>query len=449
MTLAESAPQPENDDAEEVKPVAGKTADVIEIPRSPGRILVVDDEESVLIILGEVLRFKGYEVAEATNGKRALEIAEKTSFSAILCDQRMPGMTGLELLAKLRELQPNASRILLTGVVDLAVILEAINKGEIYRFLVKPWMREDLLVAIQNGVQRYQLLCRNAALQANTLAMNEQLAGLNRSLQHQVQREAEQNRQLEKLNRALERNLQRSVELCFQTMQTFYPGLGTQAKRAVEICRLMAEELRLSPADRQVLEISAWLHDIGLVGVPRGLIKQWQRSPDSLNEAEHNLITRHPVWGQELVGFIEHLEAVGPVIRAHHERFDGTGYPDRLVQEQIPWLARLLSVAVSYSESLRAGPDAIQEIQHGSGTAFDPEAVRLFLRCRPNATVARREQQVLLAELRPGMVLAKSIYTANGLLLMPEGQALSPAYIDKLLNHHQVHPIKQALLVYS
>src|SRR6185436_6936599 len=102
-----------------------------------------------------------------------------------------------------------------------------------------------------------------------------------------------------------------------------------------------------------------------------------------------------------------------------------------------------------YAESPLTGGQALQEIQRRSGSAFDPEAVRLFLRCCPTAVMPRRERPVLLAELRPGMVLAKSIYTANGLLLMPEGQALNPSYIDKLLNHHRVNPIRQTLLVYG
>lgn len=425
------------------------TAELIEMPSGPSRVLLVDDEEAVLTVLGEILRSHGYEVTTASDATQAVEILRKDFFAVILSDQRMPKMTGLEFLANAKELQPNASRILLTGVLDLGTIIEAINKGEIYRFIVKPWLREELLVALQNGAHRYQLLCRNAALQANTMAMNEKLATLNQSLQKQIAREAEQNHQLEKLNEALRKNLQSSVQLCVQTMRTFYPSLGAQAKRVVELCKVMAEELKLAPDQRQVLEISGWLHDIGLMGVPRELIKQWRRAPASLNDAEQTLIERHPIWGQELVGFIDQLENVGTVIRAHHERFDGKGYPDRLERDQIPWLGRLLSVAVSYAESPLPASEAVAEIQRQSGSAFDPEAVRLFLRCCPSATVPRRERQVLLAELRPGMVLAKGIYTANGLLLMPEGQALNPSYIDKLLNHHRVNPIRQTLLVYS
>jgi hypothetical protein len=143
------------------------------------------------------------------------------------------------------------------------------------------------------------------------------------------------------------------------------------------------------------------------------------------------------------------LADVGTVIRGHHERYDGTGFPDQLAGEDIPWLARLLAVAVSYAASNYEGEAAIEAIRLGSGEAFDPDAVRAFLRSLPQAAVPRREREVLLSELRPGMVLAKGIYTANGMLLIPEGLQLSEPFINKLRNHNRVNPITQTLLVYG
>src|SRR6185295_12866054 len=107
----------------------------------------------------------------------------------------------------------------------------------------------------------------------------------------------------------------------------------------------------LPPEERQVLEISAWLHDIGLVGVPRRLIRLWQKTPEALNPAELKLIHQHPALGEELAEFIHELSEVRRVIRAHHERFDGRGFPDGLRGESIPWLARVLAVAIACAES--------------------------------------------------------------------------------------------------
>jgi len=412
------------------------------------RILVVDDEEIVLVALRETLRREGYQVVTALNAIQALELLKQGAFSVILTDQQMPQLTGLEFLAQVKQIQPDATRILITAVLSLNTIIDAINKGEIYRFIVKPWLREELLATVRNAVQRYELICRNTVLQATTLAMNEKLAKLNQSLEEQVRRVAEQNLQLERLNQALQDNLAQSVQLCLKTMETFYPTLGSQARRVSGLCKAMAAGLELSPTDRQTLEISSLLYDVGLVGVPRGLIRRWQRDPSLLDEAETVLLQQHPILGQELTSFVHYLEKVGPTIRAHHERFDGAGYPDKLAGEEIPWLGRLLAVAVSYAESNFVGSDAVEAIKLASGAQFDPDAVRAFLRSLTQAAVPPREREVLLAELRPGMVLAKGIYTANGLLLAPEGQTLSEPFIDKLRNHNRINPITQSLLVY-
>jgi response regulator RpfG family c-di-GMP phosphodiesterase len=419
-----------------------------ESTETPHRILVVDDEEIVLVALRETLVRAGYLVSTARDPIPALELLQTQEFAVVVSDQQMPSMTGLDFLTQVKEIQPAASRILITAVLSLDTVIDAINRGEIYRFIIKPWLREELLATIQNAVQRYELLCRNSMLQGTTLSMNEKLTQLNKELEQQVAKVADQNDQLNRLNKALGENLNRSIELCIQTMQTFYPTLGNQARRVFEVCRSMAEVLHLPPDQKQTLEIGAWLHDIGLIGVPRQLIRKWQQEPEELTEPERLLIEHHPVLGQELAGFIDHLESVGTTIRSHHERFDGLGYPDKLRGEHIPWLSRLLAIAVAFAESRFEQEETIQAIRLSSGAAFDPEAVRVFVRALPKAAVPRKEREVLLAELTPGMVLAKGIYTSNGLLLIPEGQQLSATYIDKLHNHNRINPINQSLVVY-
>ena len=412
------------------------------------RILVVDDENIVLVALRETLRREGYEVATALSAAEGLEQLKQGSFSVIITDHQMPGMTGLEFLARVKEIQPDSTRILITAVLSLNTVIDAINKGEIYRFIVKPWLREELLATVKNAVQRFELICRNAVLQAATLAMNDKLSRLNKSLEEQVGRVEDQNKQLGRMNQALEENLQRSVNLCVRTMETFYPILGSQARRVFELCKAMGGSLGLPSDQRQILEISAWLHDIGMVGIPRQLIKRWHETPDGLNEAEKRLFEQHPVLGQELTSFMSPLEAVGQIIRHHHEHFDGSGYPDRLRGEDIPWLARLLSVSVYYAECSFDGEGVMDALKLSSGSQFDPDAVRILMRSLPQTIMPKRQREVLLSELKPGMVLAKGIYTANGLLLIPEGQELNATFIDKLRNHNRINPISQSLLVY-
>jgi len=259
---------------------------------------------------------------------------------------------------------------------------------------------------------------------------------------------ADRHEQLAAANEALERNLARSMDLCVHALRTFYPALGDQARRAAALCGAMATALNLSPDDRRILESAALLHDLGLVGLSRSLIRRWQEAPESLAPAESALVRRHPILGQELAAIGSGLDRVGELIRVHHERFDGKGYPDGLAGEKIPWLGRLLAVAVAFASSRLIRSDAVEEIKMQSGAAFDPEAVRAFLKALPLSVLSREEREIPLTDLRPGMVLARGIYTANGLLLVPEGQQLTHTYIEKLLNQNRVQPIIQSLVVY-
>jgi response regulator RpfG family c-di-GMP phosphodiesterase len=411
-------------------------------------ILIVDDEEIVLVALRDTLVREGYKVVASPHAVDALNVLQKQKFSVVISDHQMPLVTGLEFLAQVKEIQPEATRILITAVLSLSTVIDAINKGEIYRFIVKPWMREELLATVKNAIQRYSLIRKNAVLHAEALAMNEKLTQLNRALEAQVAKVEEQNKRLGQLAETQEANLKQSVELCVRTIQTFYPILGNQTLRTSQLCNVMAGYLDLTPEQKQTLEISALIHDIGLVGISRQIIKQWQEAPERLSKPERDLVQQHPIVGEALAQFVHHLKEVGPTIRGHHERFDGTGYPDGLSGGGIPWLARLLGVVVAYVESNLDGKAAAEMIGRGSGSAFDPAAVTVFLRSLPRATASAKQKEIMLSELRPGMVLARGIYSSNGILLIPEGERVTTTYIDKLLNHHRINPISQSLMVY-
>ncbi len=343
-------------------------------------ILVVDDEEIVLVALRETLHRDGYKVVACSSAIEALTILKQQPFSVIISDQQMPMITGLEFLSQVKQIQPDATRILITAVLSLSTVIDAINKGEIYRFVVKPWLREDLLATIRNAVQRYELVCKNLVLQATTRAMNEKLSKLNKALEEQVATVAAQNKELEQNSTAMADNFQHAVELSTHLLQACHPSLAEYAERTVSLCRGMGAHLKLARDERITLETSAWLQDIGLINLPRDLVERWCKDSGAVSTDERAMIERHPVIAAEMAVFKGGLNDVGLVIRAHHERHDGSGYPSRLKGDEIPPLARLLAAATAYVES---GHDkaALQKIEHGSGTTFDPTAVKALLRC--------------------------------------------------------------------
>jgi DNA-binding NtrC family response regulator len=149
-----------------------KTAPVSVVPH---HILIVDDQEIVLAGLRENLRLEGYQVLSATSPGAALEILQRQPVAVIISDHQMPEMSGLDFLSLAKEIRPDAARVLITAVLSLETLVEAINKSEIYRLIIKPWLREELLATVKQAIGRYELISRKVVLLAETLAMIEQL----------------------------------------------------------------------------------------------------------------------------------------------------------------------------------------------------------------------------------------------------------------------------------
>ena len=417
-------------------------------PADAAPILVVDDEEIVLAALKETLRFERYEVVACSDPADAVERLKRQAFSVVLTDQRMPCISGLELLGRARELQPHATRILVTAVLSVDTAIEAINQGEIYRFVIKPWVREELLATIKSGVQRYQLVCQNASLQARTQAMNQELLTLTHSLRDQVQRAAEEQQRLSGLNSLLEADLRSALALCARPLEALCPDLAGLARRVSQLSQAIADVLAMPAEQRRLFELAAWLADIGLVGIPPETIRVWRETPAQLSPADRALIQKHPLVSQQWSVSSGHPEEVGGIVRGHHERFDGHGYPDGLSGDGIPWLSRLLAVATAYILSPLPSAGILEEIKLASGTAYDPEAVRVLMQALPRAVFNQPGRQVSLAELRPGMTLARGVYSRSGALLVPEGESLDHEAIERLRSHYRAGAPGELLRVY-
>jgi response regulator RpfG family c-di-GMP phosphodiesterase len=422
-----------------VPPVAPNTTD----------ILIVDDEPVVLTALKFTLEREGFHVVACSSPIKALSILEERDFAVIISDQRMPEMLGLDFLVESRRLRPQASRILVTAVLALPTIVDAINRGEIFRFVAKPWLREELVATVRNAVQRHDLVTHNEALQNETQQLNAQLRDANAALEAKVRDLEQQRQRLDAANRDLAAGYANSIELCRRILTAYDPILGGQTKALVEFATQMASTDKFTEEQQHALRSAAWLCDLGLIGVPRETLRAFRSKPENLTEREKTIIHHHPIYSQTLAALIDNRTEVGEVVRSHHERYDGRGYPDGLAGEAIPWPARCLAVAVDFVESGLSKNAAIDALLAKSGTAYDPEAVRLFLKISNLVQLPRRVREIMMDELEPGMVLANGIYSPHGLLLIGEGQALSPGIISKIHNHNQVTPISQRLLVYS
>jgi response regulator RpfG family c-di-GMP phosphodiesterase len=412
-------------------------------------VLVVDDDKDVLHAISDTLTREGYRVEVCLNALEAYSRIESGDFGLVIADNYMPGMTGLELLARVRDSRPLVTRVLITGMLAIDTLIAAINSGEIYRFIAKPWNAAELIAAVDNSLQRHHLLVSNQRLQEETFACNAMLTRTNADLEDRVVEVSRQKAALDAAHEALERNFDQSLDVVYRLISTFYGLLGTQIQKVVKICEAMVADEQFSPEERRVLRASSWLYDVGFLAFERSFIHRALNHSDRLSIEEKQLLKQHTVVGQTLAGFAGELDGVGLTIRSHHERCDGTGYPDGLRKENIPWTARCLAVAVMYVTSGLPAERALELILRESGTGLDPDAVAVFRRNLRTESLPRNVREVLVKELRPGFELADGVRSQAGMLLMPEGTRLLQSHIDKIMMHSEMHLINDHLLVYT
>ena len=418
-------------------------------------ILCVDDEPNILSALQRLLHKTGCKILTAPGGEEALAIvqafaspaspgesspAEGLHLAMVMSDQRMPRMTGSELLGRVRDLAPDCVRILLTGFADVASAISAVNTGGAFRYMTKPWETQDLLATVQAGLAHYDLIRQNRRLQAETRRQNDELAALNASLEQRVAERTKtldlRHQELTRLYDMLEKDLFESLAMLLRVMETHSPRLVGHARRVAAHVQRVGPLLGLPEMDVKSVVTAALLHDVGLIGVPHEIL---DKPEPLLSEPERMLIRRHPGVGADSVGHLSRLKSVALMIQAHHERYDGHGYPNSLKGEQIPLGARVIAVADGYDHitapyygepipALEA--EAIKYLRAERGRAFDPAVVDAFLGAA--ASSQRQERTVPIAELTEGMVLAGNLVSPQEILLAAKGTVLTAALIGRL-----------------
>jgi response regulator RpfG family c-di-GMP phosphodiesterase len=418
------------------------------VNKSSYSILSIDDDPIILKVLEDLVTRAGYHSMTTTSGEEALHLAVDRKFAVIIADHNMPDMMGSDLLSRISRIQPSASRILITGIKSLDVVTSAVNSGEIFRFVTKPWISAEMIATLHNAVQRYELIESNRSLEKTTHELNERLSAANLQLERQLKELEVGKKEIDLSHEALKTNFSRSLELCQRILTTFNPLLGEQAKAATGICQIMAQTHYFNEEQKHVLDVSARLYDIGLTAVPHGFMSAVQNNSEDMSPELKTVFLNHTIHGQTLASFVDLLKPVGETIRAHHERFDGTGFPDGLAGEMIPWTARCLAVVVYYVTCGLPQEQAVDRILEQSGTAFDPDAARLFLKCAQATPLPRLVREVMVDELDVGMQLASGIYSPTGVLLVAEGYHLDENTIAKIRNYNISSTLLRQLLVY-
>ena len=331
----------------------------------PARLLVADDDAAVRGVLSELLCAE-YECESVGSAEEALALLKSDGFQLVLSDLAMPGMSGLELIPRVRELSPDTLVIVVSGSQEIESAVEAMRAGA-FDYLVKPFDLEHLRLTVRRALEHQRLLAAKRGYETYLERMIEE--------------------QTEELDGAL-----RSCESAYRlTLKALVAALETRdlethghSERVVNFSLRLGQELELSTEQMRSLEFGSLLHDIGKIGVPDAIL----RKPAKLTEEEWVLMREHPLHGRKILGGIPFLEGTARVVAQHHERWDGAGYPHGLSGEEIDLCARIFAVADAFDaitsdrvyRTGRTYEAALEELEGCAGVQFDPRVVEAFRR---------------------------------------------------------------------
>jgi putative nucleotidyltransferase with HDIG domain len=344
------------------------TSDVT--PR-PERILVVDDETWITDVLAEQLAIEGFDADVTNNSEDVMDMLAQKPYDLAILDIYMPPPDGLTLLQEIRQTYPFLAVLMLTAFSDADTASKAMREGAT-DYIVKPYQNAQLVSRIERAFEHSQLLRERAEAQQI----------LERRVDEQTHKLRSQSRQLSQmLERVLVtyRATLKALEAALDVRDQSAPG---HCRRVAKLAVQLATRLGLKGNNLVILEHGALLHDIGKMGIPDMILMK----PGPLTDEEWVTMRKHPEIGCDIVGHIDFLQDALPIIRHHHEHFDGSGYPDGLRGEEIPILARIFAVADSFDAQTSKRPYkevhspevALRNIQEDSGTLYDPRIVDEF-----------------------------------------------------------------------
>jgi len=368
------------------------------------KILFVDDEISILSGLERLLSSQ-YEVITADSGKQGIiALKENGPIAVVVSDYRMPEMNGVEFLSSARQISPDTVRIMLSGHADMQVATDAINEGNIFRFLVKPCQHELLIKTL------------NAAIEQHRLIMAE----------HEL----------------LENTVRGSIKVLGNILSMISPLAFNCSDRVSKIARGMAVRLKIEK--KWEVEFAAIFSQIGCVTIP-GEILEKKYNGEFLSIDEEKLFLEHPQIGRNLLSNIPRLEGIAEAIAYQEKQFDGGGVPvDDKKKTDIPLIARILKVVLDFDAMVTSGKSEIQalsEMRKRSGW-YDP----VILEAQAAEVCSIRKgvyvkQEIMLKDIIPGMVLAEDVKTNKDVLLIKQGNEITEIMRKWLLNINNVNSI--------
>jgi response regulator RpfG family c-di-GMP phosphodiesterase len=303
-------------------------------------ILIVDDNKVILESLAELFRDEGVRLFMANDAAEAIELVRQEEIAVVVSDNIMPGMSGLEFLTCLSSISPYTIKILMSAYADLPTVLTAINRSEVFRYVLKPWQDEGMIAAVREGLRRYRLV----------QSMRKEDEDVLRSLA--------------------------------QTIELKDPSTKGHCDRVAIYALMIAKALKIPRDFQRQIKYGSWLHDCGKIGISEVILN----GSEKLTKQEFETMKMHSFWGADVAAKANLSQVTRNIIHYHHERYDGTGYPEGLSGKDIPLEARIVAVADVYDALTNDRPyrkghsveEAVEIMKEMEGSTFDPEISSLF-----------------------------------------------------------------------
>jgi response regulator RpfG family c-di-GMP phosphodiesterase len=357
------------------------------------RILFVDDEINIIQAYRRTLRNK-FNIQGVSNGDDALELLRQGDYAVIISDMQMPGMNGIEFLAAAKELKPDVVRVMLTGNADLQTAVDAVNKGDIFRFHNKPCHTDILANTIVDGLKQYHLITAEKEL--------------------------------------LEGTLTGSIQVLTELLSLINPEAFGRISHIKNYVHSIAREMEVKESDMWKYDTVSSLALIGCIILPDGATQKISRG-EKLNEEEQQIFDMHPFVGSDLINKIPRMKEIAEGIRYQEKLFNGQGVPiDNVSGKDIPLDARILKVVLDFDRQLSSGKNSTEAINFMSeqSSHYDPDVLATFQQCLMNENYI--VEVVKIANLTEGMFLTEDLFTKDGQLVICKGQETTSSICSKL-----------------
>ncbi|WP_094711327.1 HD domain-containing phosphohydrolase [Hahella sp. CCB-MM4] len=408
------------------------------------QVLFVDDEPSILSSLQRLLRKQNFQCHFAASGDEGIKVLEQKRIDLVVSDMRMPGMDGAQFLAIVREKWPQTVRMLLTGHSDISATISALNEGGIYRYISKPWDGDELLEIIEEGLRIRRLEREKKHLLEVTRKQNDELQEFNRNLELMVEARTEEVRQTADMLELSYQQLKDSYDAFVRVFSSFISSRGLikgHAQSVADLSRSIALAMKLSEHDVKHIYYAGLLHELGKLSLSDEILS---RAEAKLTRKDIPEYVRYPILGEMALMAIDELEPTAHLIRCHAEYMDGTGFPSKLKEEEIPVGARIIRVVRDFI-GLQSGlmktetltkEAAYDYISASAGKKYDPVVVKclepLVAEYSPDK-VLPYERLLPSTALEPGMTLSRDLINSNGILLFAKGYKLTTNIIEKII----------------